>query len=109
MLEAIVGGVEAVSGGEEDVVRREDGSLLVDAMLSVEEAVDRTGLPIPKAPRGEYQSVAGFVLDRLKRMPSIGDHFEESGYRFEVIDMDGRRIDRVLVSEAGPAPPPNEN
>jgi putative hemolysin len=86
---------------EEDAVRREDGSWLMDGMLGIHE-VER--LLERKDMRGDedFETLAGFVLARLARIPQIGDHFDWDGLRFEIIDMDGRRIDRVLVAPAVP-------
>jgi putative hemolysin len=78
-------------------VRREDGSWLIDGMLSVEELKDLLGVgQLPEEEEG-YETLAGFVLYRLGRVPRIADHFEWNDLRFEIVDMDGNRIDRVLV------------
>ncbi len=97
ILEAIVGafrhdGVEP----EPDIVERPGGSLLVSGGTPVDRLADRLGLPLP--PKREYQTVGGFVLDRLGRLPAVGDSFTEHGFHFEVVDLDGRRIDKVIVS-----------
>lgn len=106
VLEAIVG--ELPELGRETgpkVVLRADGSWLVDGLLPVAEARERVpGIVLPDG-RG-YSTVAGFVLERLGRIPRPGDAFTHEGFRYEVLDMDGRRIDVVLVSrvpEAGGA------
>jgi putative hemolysin len=84
-----------------DVVRREDGSLLVEGGLPVEELEDALELgPLPGREEHQYTTVAGFVLHQLGRIPRPGDHFTWCGRRFEVVDMDGRRVDKVLVGEA---------
>ena len=51
----------------------------------------------------DYETVAGFVLDEIKRLPELGERFERHGWQFEVIDLDGRRIDKLLVRRAGEA------
>jgi putative hemolysin len=104
VLEAIVGDVRA-SQPEQDaaVVRREDGSWLLDGMLEKEELQDLLGLPaMPEA--GHYSTLGGFVMTQIGRLPATGDTFEWSGHRFEVVDMDGHRVDRVLVTNAHPSP-----
>jgi putative hemolysin len=86
---------------EPAAVLREDGSWLVDGMMPIDEFQDRLGLR-GIAEAGNFQTLAGFVLHELKRVPSAGEHFASHGARFEVLDMDGRRIDKVLVSPASP-------
>jgi putative hemolysin len=88
---------EETSGPE--AVRREDGSWLIDGMMPIDEFQDRLGLR-GIAAAGDFQTLAGFVLHELKHVPSAGEHFASHGARFEVLDMDGRRIDKVLVSPA---------
>ncbi|MFC3125823.1 hemolysin family protein [Pseudoroseomonas globiformis] len=102
LLEAIVGelGPESApaTGG---LVRRHDGTLLLDGMLPSDELksrLDLTELPSD----GTYHTVAGFLLSLLQRVPREGDRIVWSGWRFEIIDMDGRRIDKVLVSQEPP-------
>jgi putative hemolysin len=77
---------------------REDGSYLVDGGASVDELAD--AIPIGEPPEGDYHTAAGLVLTALGRIPTEGDHVEVGGWRFEVIDMDGHRIDKLLVSRA---------
>ena len=80
-------------------VRREDGSWLVDGMLPVDEV--REAIPfgtLPGEERGDFVTVAGFVLSQLGRIPRSGDYFTWHGYRFEVVDMDGQRVDKVLIA-----------
>ena len=101
ILEAIVGDIAPVGGvGEEAAVRREDGSWLLDGALPVEEFRDifPAGRLLAEE-RGGYRTLAGFVMAHLGRVPRAADHFEWQGLRFEVVDMDGRRIDKVLVTE----------
>ncbi len=107
ILEAIVGDIP--SSREEEgqrIVEREDGSWLVDGMLAVDEL--KAHLEIKKLPEertGRFHTLGGFIMAYLKRVPSTGDHFECCGYRFEVVDMDGHRVDKVLVNRLKPAPP----
>lgn len=109
LLEAIVGDLPwASSGDEEDeAVRREDGSWLLDAGLQIERLQTIFPGTPPPDPRSGYHTLGGLVLDRLGRIPSVGDHFDWGGLRFEVVDMDRRRIDRLLVSSLAPAPMPD--
>jgi putative hemolysin len=99
ILEAIVGDVPSVEeASEPPVVQREDGSWLVDGMLPIWEF--KTLLQVEELP-GEaldnYQTVGGFMVNQLGRVPIASDYFEWSGRRFEVVDMDGHRVDKVLV------------
>jgi len=100
VLEAIVGALPARGEVPEPrIVRREDGSWLLDGMLSLEELKETLGIPrLPGEEEAGYETLAGFVLERLGRMPRIADHFEWNDLRFEIVDMDGKRIDRVLVT-----------
>ena len=103
VLEALVGEVPDANGPaeEEAIVRREDGSWLVDGLLAAEELEERLGLS--ERLRGEgasYQTVGGMVMEALGRVPAAGDRFELEGHSFEVLDMDGWRVDKVLVAPA---------
>ncbi|MBL9050310.1 MAG: HlyC/CorC family transporter [Tabrizicola sp.] len=96
VLEAITGAVASSDADEPAMVGREDGSHLVAGWMPVDEFCDRLGLPREMA--GEYDTVAGLVLHQLGHIPELGAHFSAEGFRFEVIDLDGRRIDKVLVA-----------
>jgi len=102
VLEALVGEVpDEDEADEEAIVRREDGSWLVDGLLAAEELKERlgsSGLPLHDEEAADYQTVGGMVMDVLGRVPAAGDRFEHEGYSFEVLDMDGRRVDKVLVT-----------
>lgn len=78
------------------IVEREDGSLLVAGSLSADALADRLGLDYGE--EREFATVAGFVLAVMKKLPSEGEYFEEQGWRFEIVDLDERRIDKLLVS-----------
>jgi putative hemolysin len=96
ILEAITGAEAAQDAGEPAIATREDGSLLVAGWMPADEFCDRLGLPRGLA--GDYDTVAGLILHQLGRMPELGVIVVAEGHRFEVIDLDGRRIDKVLVS-----------
>jgi putative hemolysin len=99
ILEAIVGDIPAVGEAKEpEVVQREDGSWLLDGGLPVDEFKAIFGITrLPDEERGYYNTLGGFVMTRLGKVPSASDHFEWAGLRFEVVDMDGFRVDKVLV------------
>jgi putative hemolysin len=108
LLEAIVGELGVPEPSESAPVTRHDGSLLLDGMMASDELKAR--LDLPDLPRqGTYHTVAGLMLALLQRVPKEGDRIVWAGWRFEIVDMDGRRIDKVLavkeeVAEAA-APP----
>jgi putative hemolysin len=83
-------------------VKRHDGSLLLDGMMPSDELKAR--LDLPDLPReGTYHTVAGLMLALLQRVPKEGDRIAWAGWRFEVVDMDGRRVDKVLAIKEDPA------
>lgn len=100
LLEAIVG--EIVSEGEPEepqALEREDGTWLVDGMLRVDRLWESLGVEAEMDVRYRgYQTVSGFVMAHLKGIPSEGRHFEYHGMRIEIMDMDGRRVDKVLLT-----------
>lgn len=100
VLESIVGDIPSEGEPAEPLaVRREDGSWLLDGMLPVDkfrELFPEVGLPEEES--GTYHTLSGFILMRLGRIPAVADHFSWHGWRFEVVDMDGNRIDKVLAS-----------
>lgn len=102
ILEAIVGDIPSVEDLEEPyAVQREDGSWLLDGMLSVDEFKDILEInKIPGEEKGNYHTLGGFVVMHLGHIPTAADHFEWQGLRFEVMDMDGNRVDKVLVMPA---------
>jgi putative hemolysin len=99
MLEALVGHLPAnASEAASSFVMRADGSWLVDGSASMEEVTTRLALDeLPPDEAGAYHTLGGFVMARLGRVPKVADRFEWGGMQFEVVDMDGRRIDKVLV------------
>lgn len=101
LLEAVAGDIPESADEEPDVVERGDGSLLMNGMMAAYEALDRLGIPM-LSEHVDFHTLAGFVIHRLGQIPATGDHFTWRGWRFEVVDMDGQRIDKVLVSRAEP-------
>jgi putative hemolysin len=103
VLEAIIGALPTEQAAAESrLVQRADGSWLMDGLLTVAELKETLGIPgLPEEDTGAFETVGGFILTHLGRVPAVADHFEWGGWRFEVVDMDGRRIDRVLVSRSG--------
>ncbi len=100
VLEELVGEIqdEHDSIDEQSMIQREDGSWLVDGLLPYDQVQRQLSLPpIPDDERGEYTTLAGLLLARLQAIPRVGDSIRIEGFVLEVIDMDGRRIDKVLV------------
>jgi putative hemolysin len=109
VFEAIVGDLpEPGQRNQTGAKRRDDGSWLFDATLPLADFKAALGLhrPLPNEAEAEYRTAGGFVLTHFGRIPAVGDHFEWAGWRFEVAEMDRRRVDKILVSMAPPAPPP---
>ena len=97
ILESIVGVFHSETGPTEPaVVRRDDGSLLISGWMPVDEFSELTRIRLPA--ERSYHTVAGFVLDRFGTLPSVGDSFDAHGWRFEVVDLDGRRVDKILAT-----------
>jgi putative hemolysin len=84
-------------GDEPDLVERDDGTLLIAGAMTADALSERLGIDLPED--REFATAAGYVLYMLKRLPTEGEHFTDQGWRFEVVDMDGRKIDKLLVSE----------
>ena len=104
VFSAIVGDLPSEPGEEPSVVRREDGSLLMDGALDLETVVRTLGDEslVSDEDRQHYHTLGGLVMLALERVPRTGDVFDRGSYRFEVVDMDGNRVDRVLVSRTHP-------
>lgn len=100
LLEGLVGDIAAdVTEAEPEIVERPDGSWLVDGGAAIGDVLERLEAgALPDEEEGSYHTIGGFVMARLGRIPRTADRFEWHGVLFEVIDMDGRRIDKVLVS-----------
>ena len=100
LLAAIAGSfVSHLDEGDEPMlVERDDGSLLVSGAIPADALAERLGLEF--AEDREFATAAGFVLSVLKKLPLEGESFTDQGWRFEVVDMDGRKIDKLLVSRA---------
>ncbi|MBI3157968.1 MAG: HlyC/CorC family transporter [Chloroflexi bacterium] len=110
LLEAIVGEIpNADDPYDPDIVVRADGSWLLDGMLSADDLLELLSLRgLPGLEHGHYQTLGGFVMDILGKVPHAGDHYLWGGYRFEVMDMDGNRVDKVLVAKLPPVLRPGE-
>ena len=104
LFEALVG--ELPTGDQETepwVVERSDGSFSIDAGLDIEEVKLLLAIETLEGEKDSYQTIAGYVIERLRRLPKIGEIIEANGWRFEIADMDGRRVDRLIVTRVVPA------
>ncbi len=106
VLEQLVGEIEdEYDRAEQAIVRREDGSLLVDGLLPADELRDVLGVEqLPDEENYQFNTLAGFIMAQLGRLPRVADHVTAAGYRFEVVDMDSRRVDRVLITPVASQP-----
>ncbi len=97
ILEAIVGSFATEEGDPEPaIVKRDDGSLLIAGWMQADELAEALGLVIPE--NRNYDTVAGFLIEAFGHLPAVGDHILLQNWRFEVVDLDGRRVDKVLAS-----------
>ncbi|MCV0368531.1 hemolysin family protein [Filomicrobium sp.] len=95
ILEAIAGVFRSEEEGEPAAVAREDGSWLLSGAMPADEMAEILDIRLPE--KRDYQTVAGFVLASMRHLPTVGESADILGWRFEIVDMDGRRIDKVLV------------
>ncbi len=100
LLAAIAGAFKSDldEGSEPDAVERADGSWLLAGSMPADEMAETLGTKLPG--ERDYQTVAGFALSVLTHLPEIGETFSHDGWTFEIVDMDGRKIDRLLASQA---------
>ncbi|ODT76607.1 MAG: DNA-binding protein [Pelagibacterium sp. SCN 64-44] len=96
VLEVITGVYNEEPGDEPALVQRQDGSWLVAGWMPVDDFSERFKVSVPKDAR--YETLAGYILSVLNHLPTVGETFERDGWRFEVVDLDGHRIDKVLVA-----------
>jgi putative hemolysin len=97
ILDAIAGAFRSDEGeAEPEAVQREDGSWLLAGWMPADEMAEQLGVSLPE--RRNYETVAGLVIGELQHLPNAGEAIETLGWRFEVVDLDGRRIDKVLAS-----------
>ena len=108
VLTSIVGDLPSSETPEEqDVVAREDGSWLMDGSVAIErlKSLLEINADLPGEEENAFNTLGGFVMHMLGRIPAVADHFECAGWRFEVMDMDKNRVDKVLVASVAPPQP----
>jgi putative hemolysin len=99
LTEEIVGELSAKTAGDDDILAQEDGSYLVDGGVNIDDIAEiLPGAGFPASPR-EYHTLAGFILELAGEIPRTGAVFDRNGYRFKVVDMDGNRIDKLLIEK----------
>ena len=109
VLEAITGEFTTPTDGDSWAVQRADGSWLFDGLIPVPELKDRLELKdLPEEDRGRYNTLAGMIMLLLGRLPNTTDTVEWEGWRFEVVDLDGKRVDKVLASALAVESSPTE-
>jgi putative hemolysin len=99
IMEAIVGDVPDADQEEYEIIKREDGSFLVDALIQFYDFLsyfDRAAWM--NTGEHEFDTLAGFVLHQLEHIPKTGERFEWKDFKFEIIDIDGQRIDKIIVN-----------
>ena len=97
ILEALVGDIPGDGEGDPRIVRREDGTWLVDGMIGLDELKQVIGVARLPGEDAEFHTLGGYLMARLNRVPMVADRIMADDYRFEIVEMDGRRVDRVLI------------
>jgi putative hemolysin len=100
LLAAVFGRMaQSADAGEAPIVQREDGSWLVDGRVSVEDLRELLGVSkLPQEDEQDFRTAAGMMTAHFGRIPLVGEHFRDAGFRFEVVDLDGARIDKLLIA-----------
>jgi putative hemolysin len=99
ILEALVGEMPAEEGGDYEITTREDGSFLIDAQIPFYEFIQEMEIPFVDPSKVKYNTLGGFALHIFHRIPRTGDKFTWREFEFEIVDMDGNRIDKILFSK----------
>ena len=107
VMDAVIGRLQAAEGepGEALVVRRDDGSLLLDGRVRIEELRELTGERLADAEELDYHTAAGLLIAHFGRIPTVGEHMPIGAWRLEVVDLDGARIDKLLLHQVAPPAP----
>ncbi|HEV8679544.1 MAG TPA: hemolysin family protein [Stellaceae bacterium] len=98
ILEALVGDIPGGGDSDPRIVRREDGTWLVDGMVGLDEVKQALGVAHLPGEDAEFHTLGGYLMARLNRVPLVADRISADNWRFEIVEMDGRRVDRVLIA-----------
>ena len=98
ILEALVGEMPEAGEGDPRVVKREDGTWLIDGMVGLDELKQVLGVAHLPGEDADFHTLGGYLMAQLNRVPMVADRVTAGDYRFEIVEMDGRRVDRVLVA-----------
>ncbi len=98
ILEALVGELPEAGEGDPRVVKLEDGTLLIDGMVGLDELKQVLGVAHLPGEDADFHTLGGYLMAQLNRVPMVADRVTAGDYRFEIVEMDGRRVDRVLVA-----------
>jgi magnesium and cobalt exporter, CNNM family len=98
ILEALVGEIPGADDSDPRIVRRDDGTFLVDGMLGLDELKQALGVAHLSGEDPEFHTVGGYLMAQLNRVPMVADRVAADSWRFEIVEMDGRRVDRVLIA-----------
>jgi putative hemolysin len=102
ILQALVGDIANPAEPDESIVQRDDGSWLIDGLTPIDDVKDVIGVRhLPDEASGDFHTLGGFLMAQMKRVPKVSDHITIDGWRFEVVDMDGHRVDKVMVVPPG--------
>jgi putative hemolysin len=107
LIEEIVGQLSASKTEGEEILPQEDGSWLADGSVNIDDAARALSLSGLGGEHGDYHTLAGFILDLAGEIPKTGARFDYHGYRFKIVDMDGNRIDKVMISRPQKPEPPS--
>jgi len=98
LVEEIIGEFSTPAASEGPILKQDDGTWLADGTLNIDDAVQTLGLSAHEE-EGEFHTLAGLILHLAGELPKVGDSFEHQGYRFKVVDKDGNRIDKLLITK----------
>ncbi|NOY65163.1 MAG: HlyC/CorC family transporter [Nitrospirae bacterium] len=96
LLEEIVGEIRDEYDVEQPVIKRKDGSFIVDASITIRDLRDDHGIELPESP--DYDTVGGYIITKLQRIPETGETFSSDGWKIKIIEMIGKRISRVIIT-----------
>lgn len=110
VMEALAGEFKPEDPEDAWAIRRDDGSWLLDGLTPIPELKDVLALStVPDESKGRYHTLSGMIMWLMDRLPRTGDRVEWGGWRFEIVDLDGNRVDKVLVSKSPVESPPSES